>query len=49
MLKTLDIMQEKKLPIAGCQSTHSAFNSYAVDNAGLRPITSAKSVPNMFH
>ena len=48
MLKTTDIMEEKKFPIAGCQSIHGAFNSYAVNNASLRPITSAKTAPNMF-
>ena len=49
MLKTLDIMQEEEPPITRCQSTHSALESYAVNNALLRPITSAKTAPEMFH
>jgi len=48
MLKTMDIMKEEEFPIAGCQSIHSAFDGYAVNNASLRPITRAKTAPNMF-
>ena len=47
MLKTMDIMKEKEFPIAGCQSIHSAFNGYAVNNASLPTITSAKTAPNI--
>jgi len=48
MLKATDIMEEETLPVAGCQSIHGAFNGYAVDNASLRPIASAKTAPNKF-
>ena len=46
MLKTMDIMKEKEFPIAGCQSFRSAFNGYAVNDASLPTITSAKTAPN---
>ena len=48
MLKTMDIMMEEEKPIARCQSSHGAFDRYAVDNAGLPAITSAKTAPDVF-
>ena len=48
MFKTLDIMKEEEKPIARCQSSHGAFDRYAIDNAGLLAITSAKTTPDVF-
>ena len=48
MLKTMDIMKEEKLPISRWESIQSALDSYAVDDANLRKITSAKTAPNVF-
>ena len=48
MLKTMDIMKEEEMPIARRQSGHGAIEGYAVDNASLPPITSAKTAPNVF-
>ena len=48
MLKTMDIMMEEEKPIARCQSSHGAFDCYAVDDAGLLAITSAKTTPDVF-
>ncbi len=48
MFKTMDIMKEEEIPITRCQSSHGAFDGYAVDNASLPPITSAKTAPDVF-
>ena len=48
MLKTMDIMKEEEMPITRCQSSHGAFDGYAVDNASLPPITGPKTAPNVF-
>ena len=48
MFKTMDIMKEEKLPISGCQSIHSTFNGYAINNTSLRLIICAKITTNMF-
>lgn len=47
MPKTMDIVKEKESPIAGRQSAYSAFNGYAVNNAGLRSIISTKTAHGM--
>ncbi len=47
MLKTMDIVKEKDFPIAGRQSTQSAFNGHAVNNTGLRTVISAKTAPGI--
>ena len=48
MLKTLDIMQEEELPIAGCQNIQGAVNGDAVNNSSLRPVTFAKTSLKLF-
>jgi len=48
MLKTMDIMKEEEMPITRRQSIHGALDGYAIDNASLSPIASAKTAPNVF-
>jgi len=48
MLKTMDIMKEKDLPIARWKSIQNASNGHAVNDANLPKITSAKTAPKVF-
>ena len=48
MLKTVDIMKEEEISIAGRKSSQSAFEGHAVHNARLSPIASSKTPSKVF-
>ena len=43
MLKTMHFVKQEEFPIAGRESVQSAFNGYAVNDACLPAIESAKT------
>jgi hypothetical protein len=48
MLKTMDIVKEENIAIAGRQSSHSPIDGQAVNNTGLSRIANAKTPPRAF-
>jgi len=45
MLKTMDIMKEENLAIAGREGIQGTLNGYTVNNANLRKVASSKTSP----
>src|ERR1700733_945214 len=48
MLETMDVMQDINVSITGRNASKCAFYGYAVNNANLGSITSAKTASDMF-